>query len=156
MDNDFEAHIARVERYLSGIDDRRPKDLLKKKGLRFKQSAKLSDQELSSALKTLVDACAGISLFFEQTDHLSDRELYRLILTEVLPSEFEIGGGDWDVHDFAHGQDEGSLEAFLTYYADDQEREIWGLDMSLPARLPRPYDRDRTLPRPANWSDYYG
>ena len=156
MDMEFEEHIAHVERYLSGIDDRRTIDLLKKKGLKFKPAAKLSDQELDAGLKRLIDACAAIGVYFEHTDHLSDRELYGAILGTVLPGDFEIGGGDWDIHDFAHGQDEASLEAFLIYYADDQDRETWGLDMTLPAHLPCPYDRDRTLPRPANWSDYYG
>lgn len=149
----FEDHVNYVEQWLSGEDDRRPVDLLQARKYVITPAAELSDSRLRKALADLLETLASIKVYLDNTDHLSDRALYEKVVTEVLPMSMSIGGDDWDLYDFAHGQDDESVEVYLAYYADEDDREMWGMDRPLPARRSKPYDRDRRLPRPDDWEE---
>lgn len=152
----FEEHIAAVESWLSGEEDRVAGDLLKQRGFVVAEPDSLSESRLRKALREMIDALAAEKIYLDCTDHLSDRELYESICDEVLPQSFAVGGDDFDLYDFSHYYDEETRDDFLAYYADDEERQIAAEDgIVVPARRALPYDRDRTLPRPADWNEFY-
>jgi hypothetical protein len=155
----FEEHIRQVELYLDGAFDRYPRDILKKKGVVVRPLRRMSDAEVSHALQELLGEFAQMKLYFDHTDHLSDRQLYETILKDVLTRSFEIGGEEWSVFDCAEVYDEESRQIYLAYYADDQTRIDWAdmdeFELPVPERRPKPYDRDSHLPRPDDWDGSY-
>ena len=147
----FEQHIDRLERWVAGDEDRVARDLLTKRGITVLPASSLSDSRLRKSLRTLIDALAAEKIYLENTNHLSDRQLHERIETEVLPNSFAVGGDDWDVWDFAAVYDAETREVYLAYYADEEERTMWSLDVEegpVPPRRLLPYDRDRKLPQP--------
>ena len=110
----------------------------------------LDDEQTQSALWIVIDALSGLHVYLEQTDHLSDRELYRLLIEELLPEEMDaLGDGNWHMP-ILGGCSEADLQVYMKYYADPKEREDWMRefpDFEMPASAARPYDRDRHLPQ---------
>lgn len=94
---------------------------------------------------------AAICMVVESTDHLSDRELYRWLVTDALCEETFLplpgSGGAWHTSPIG-GCSEEDNEIYLRYYADDDTRERWHRDFgeTLPPKEKPPYDRDRLLP----------
>jgi hypothetical protein len=89
-------------------------------------------------------------VFLEQTDHLSDRELYTRLFRELPPEEMPALDADqssaWHVDVLGYA----TPELYLKYYADDAARESWRIyfpDDPIPAREDPPYDRDSQLPQ---------
>ena len=81
------------------------------------------------------------------TDHLSDRELYRLIYCDILPArekklDYPSSYLHWDCTGAG-----GDSEVWLRYYASQEERQEWAESyrQPLPPRTPPPYPRN--LPR---------
>ena len=111
----------------------------------------LDDEQTQSALWIVIDALSGLHVYLEQTDHLSDRELYRLLIDELLPEEMDaLGDGNWHMP-ILGGCSLADLQLYLKYYADTKFREFWKLDFpddDIPAHVDPPYDRDQHLPRP--------
>ncbi|MEO8036163.1 MAG: hypothetical protein ABI837_17135, partial [Acidobacteriota bacterium] len=88
---------------------------------------------------------------FESTDHLSDRELYRHLVESSLlePAMLIPEDPSYGMHiDIIGGFSEDDIRIYLTYYADEEERESFRADYTgeFPPALPHPYDRDRLLP----------
>ena len=84
------------------------------------------------------------------TDHLSDRQLYCLILRDILPSpekklDLPRNYLHWHFLDL-----EAQPETWLAYYASDEERDAWRLEtgQALPPRRNPPHPR-RMPRRPA-------
>jgi hypothetical protein len=113
----------------------------------------LDDAQVNAVLWNLIHGLARLRTYLSETNHLSDRELYCKLWTDVLceeaPATDEIG--------FRHhvglasngGEPETTL--YLKHYADDDFRRAWLArfpDYVMPAHTPAPYDRDRLLPRP--------
>ena len=103
----------------------------------------LSDQEVQGYLRCLVDLMARHHLCLTCTNHLSDRELYRHIMTEVLPKPVGISPnpeGGMVYHECCPCDG----DAYLMYYADESTREAWAaeFDLILPERRPLLSDRD--------------
>ena len=130
--------------------------LYQRLGFQAQPVEELEDEEgVHEALWELIAALATIRVFICFTDHLSDRELYRLLEQEVLPGktvEMEEGS-EWNQHfDIAEFPTAGYPEPsdiYLAYYADDETREQWERDfpeMPIPPKVSAPYDRDRFLP----------
>lgn len=122
------------------------------RGVELAPPAELDDESLPVKLQQIVSALAEIRCFLEQTDHLSDRELYEWLwcdgLREETPDPMRLGGA-WHTSPIGSCNDEDT-EIFLKYYASDEERQRWKEEFlidSLPATCPLPYDRDRNLPR---------
>ena len=88
-----------------------------------------------------------------QTDHLSDRELYGKLWHEVLRTEvpaIDLIGFNTHVR-LTSIDDEQEICLYLTYYADDKDRQSWleefpGYEM--PAHEDPAYSRDWRLPTP--------
>lgn len=113
----------------------------------------LDDHALHTTLWHVIRALADFSSFLDHTDHLSDRELYRALWSDVLREEkpmFPPGSG-WQNHiDMIGSGSELDIEIGLRFYDSGGARADWARDfpnMHIPPREPRPYDRDRSLPK---------
>ncbi len=97
-------------------------------------------------------SCRGA--YFENTDHLSDRELYRELWRHgfregPLPPEGRSNDWGW-VYDIANNEGPEPSETWLAYYASDEERQGYALmypDRPLPERRERVDRRDWRLPQ---------
>ena len=71
-------------------------------------------------------------------DHLSDRELYTLLWSDLLPQQMDALDEDTTWHiDILGGCSEEDLQLRLKYYADDDFRDCWAKewpDDELPPR----------------------
>lgn len=116
----------------------------------------LAEAEIRVELWKVIHALAERRHYLSQTDHLSDRELYQLILNKVLEEEVHVLSAPvgWSFHVLLseYGSLDGALsgdEIYLTYYADAEWREQWQeehSDLELPESLELPYERDDELP----------
>lgn len=113
----------------------------------------LSDPELTARLWTVIHGLARIRVFLENTDHLSDRELYTLLQDELLDEEVKDLPVDehsaWHL-DILGGCSEEDMYLHRKHYADYKDRRRWAEeypDDEMPAHEDPPYDRDRHLPR---------
>ena len=123
---------------------------LKSIGVPLPEPDGLDDVALHEALWRIIEGLASLRVFLDQTDHLSDRELYTQLLREILPEEMPALDRDessaWHVDVLGYDKP----ELYLKYYADERTREAWRRefpDDPMPARQDPPYDRDSRLPR---------
>jgi hypothetical protein len=110
----------------------------------------LDDVALHKALWCIIEGLARLRVFLDQTDHLSDRDLYTQLLRELLPEE--MPALDVDENSAWHidvlGYDKPDL--YLKYYADEKTRESWRIDFPddpIPPREDPPHHRDSHLPQ---------
>lgn len=110
------------------------------------------DSDLRTKLWEVIAGLAALRVFLDQTDHLSDRELYAKLWHETLRAETpaidEIG---FSSHASILQPDgvEPDTSLYLRYYADDEVRERWRKDdpdITMPPQEDPPYDRDVLLP----------
>jgi hypothetical protein len=106
---------------------------------------KLDDGELAAELERVVRLLGSRRIVLESTGHLSDRQLYGLIQRDILPSQekrLDLSESQlvWQCLD-----QERDEEAWLRYYASDEEREQWWLTtgLRLPPRQELPFPRQR-------------
>jgi hypothetical protein len=105
---------------------------------------KLDELDLHQTLWDTIHKLAEKRIVLDFTEHLSDRELYRLIYRDILPSlEKFIDDPNnflhWDCADVGNNP-----ETWLRYYASDEERTEWAegmLDGPLPPHEDPPYPR---------------
>jgi hypothetical protein len=122
-------------------------------GCELPEPESMTDAQLTVKLGEVIDVLARLRVFLEFTDHLSDRDLYVRLLRHELPQEIPWSPVDplsaWHLQ-FTSGSDEDT-DAYLRYYADDDERRQWLVDFPdyvMPPHEDLPYDRDRHLPVP--------
>ena len=115
--------------------------------LRPPRPESLKDQALQTILADLIGKLYQKRIVLDFTDHLSDRELYCLIIRDILPSrekklDYPANYLHWDCTGPS-----GDPEVWLRYYASEEEREDWAdcYQQPLPLHCPLPYPRD--LPR---------
>jgi hypothetical protein len=115
--------------------------------LRLPAPDKLNDADLNRCLWETIRKLFEKRVVLDFTDHLTDRELYCLIVRDILPSpEKKIDSSSsylhWDCSDAS-----GDAQLWLRYYATAEEREQWADDFSetLPPHEEPPHRRD--LPR---------
>lgn len=144
----FWEHVVMFE----GVPETTYRKLLEKYGFLCPPPDELDEQSLSETLNNLIQVLAQRRIYFERTDHLSDRELYQHFYSELdepaydFPPEMETNTH----HDILGGCSEEDISLHLKYYADDEERKSWAEDFpdfEMPAKEKLPYDRDRFLPR---------
>ena len=114
----------------------------------------LQDEELTAKLWEVIQKLALLHVFIEQTDHLSDRELYTHLWTESLREETKAlpltANSAYHIQMLGSGSEEDNL-LYLKYYADAAFRRHWQKDFPgdpIPGHEDPPYDRDRLLPKP--------
>lgn len=103
----------------------------------------ISSEELHRLLWDTIHKLYEKHIALDFTDHLSDSELYCLILRDILPSlEKMLDTRSTYLH--WHCLDPSvDPEVWLRYYASEEEREIWASEtgLALPARSKAPFTR---------------
>lgn len=105
--------------------------------------------DLSENLWLLLFTLASMRVFIYDTDHLSDEQLYHVLVEKVLRSDtvdMPVVAG-WNCRfSICEFSDENKRlpECYLHYYADEEFRAEW--DEEIPPKEELPYDRDRFLP----------
>ena len=101
----------------------------------------LGDARIHEQLWKVIEQLFEQRIVLEFTDHLSDRELYRLICRDILPSyEKKIANSGSYLHWDCSSEDP---DVWLRYYATVEEREGWseGSRQPLPPREQPPFPR---------------
>lgn len=110
-----------------------------------------------AALWQLIHALAQLSVYLHDTDHVSDHELYELLCRIILPERRILmpPGSGWNCHfnitEYPTPEYSEPYDAYLAYYADDDERQRWCDDFSdyvLPPKRTPGFNRDQSLPVP--------
>jgi hypothetical protein len=146
-ENDVIAELERIDRFFDGEEAGDvPLEVLRARGVDIPQVPPAEDAALRAKLMEIIEAMFEIGIVVEQTDHLSDAELYRFLVDDALLEETIIsigGGGAWHISPV---RDEDS-DIYLRYYADDETRERWHREFGcvLPTKEKLPFDRDRFL-----------
>src|SRR5215471_2234391 len=88
----------------------------------------LKDEELAAKLWEIIQKLALLHVFIEDTDHLSDRELYTHLWTDSLREETKVlplaANFACHIQMLGGGSEEDNL-LYLKYYADDAVRRHW-------------------------------
>jgi hypothetical protein len=128
---------------------------LEKAGVSLPPPDSLKDKELTAKLWEVIQKLALLHVFIEQTDHLSDRELYTHLWTDSLREETKAlpmdANSAYHLQMLGSGSEEDNL-LYLKYYADDAWRRQWHKEFPgdpIPRHEDPPYDRDRVLPKPS-------
>lgn len=125
---------------------------LQEAGIALPAPDALNDDQVSMKLWEVIDQLARRRVFINRTDHLSDRELYGLLWSDVLHEDKkDIPMDDSSAYhvDLLTSGSEDDNQLYLKYYADDEERERWRQDYpadSIPDHVDPRYDRDQYLP----------
>lgn len=136
-------------------EDERPLiDPLLAIGIALPAPEELADAQLGLKLQEVIGAMSHLGVYLENTNHLSDRELYEVLWKEILREATAIMPQNPECAcqiDLVGSGSEEHTQVYLKYYADDDEREQWASDWPddlIPDHQDPPYDRDRHLPRP--------
>ncbi len=114
----------------------------------------LTDEELTAKLWEVIQKLALLHVFVEQTDHLSDRELYTHLWTDSLREETKalaLAANSAYHIQLLGSYSEEDMVLYLKYYADEDWRRQWHKDWPndpILAHEDPPYDRDHLLPKP--------
>ncbi|MDG2380628.1 MAG: hypothetical protein P8N76_03060 [Pirellulaceae bacterium] len=107
----------------------------------------LKDDQLHQVLWQVIEKLYQKRIALDYTDHLSDRDLFRLILRDILPSlEKKIERS----HTFLHWQclDVATdTDIWLRYYATAEERAEWHAETEVPLPSSEPTPFPRRMPR---------
>ena len=103
----------------------------------------LTDLQLSEILNTVILMLFEKGIALQFTEHLSDRELYCLIVRDIMSAEerkIQLPGNflNWQCIDSRLEED-----AWLQFYASEEEREEWEElhGLAAPIKLDPPYPR---------------
>jgi hypothetical protein len=108
--------------------------------LSLPQPSTLDDDQLHQVLWQTIHKLYEQGIVLEFTDHLDDRQLYKVILRDILPSlEKKIDSPPRFLHwDCANAT--GNEDIWLKYYASDEDRRSWAKERRRrppPAEPPR-------------------
>ena len=122
------------------------------RGVELRTDDAIPDDELGRHLWQLLARLRDLRIELDHTDHLSDRELYRKLLTDIVPSEIaahdEIGFAEHFQLLLCTG-DEPQTSTYLRYFADENERGWWqkdNPDYQMPPQEDPPFNRDVLRP----------
>lgn len=150
-ENDLIAELERMDRFFEGEEAGDiPLEVLRGRGIDIPGMPPGDEVALRAKLWELIEGMADIGMVLDDTDHLSDAELYRYLVDDALLVETMLSsdaGGIWHISPVGGGSEEDN-EIYLRYYADDEDRERWHREFGdvLPPKETLPYDRDRLLP----------
>jgi hypothetical protein len=129
-----------------------PLDLLIRSGLAVPRPEALDDAALTAKLWEVIHGLASLGVYLSFTDHLSDRELYARLWSDVLRTPTQLlPDSDVACHiDLTGDASDEGIAVYLRYYADEEDRRTWAEDWPedpMPDVAPLPFDRDRHLPK---------
>jgi hypothetical protein len=125
---------------------------LKDDGVVLPNPDELDDAQLTLKLWEVIHSLVNLGVFLHCTDHLSDRELYSVLWTDLLlePVVLRPQDPDYAYHiDLVGSGSDEHLQLYLKYYADESERALYARDfpdLHIPEHCDAPHDRDRRLP----------
>jgi hypothetical protein len=126
---------------------------LVQRGVALPPAAELDDAALRARLTEVIRVLGELRCFLQDTDHLSDRELYDWLWSSALRDDSpDISGmpdAAWQTSPIGAGTDKDTL-IWLKYYANEEDRQRWHFDFPddpMPAHEPPPFERDRHLPK---------
>ncbi len=106
----------------------------------------LSDEEVFSLLWRTIHQLYSQKIALDFTEHLSDRQLYCLLARDILPVyQKKISGSRNFLH--WHCLDDDDMDCWLTFYANEDEREQWSLETGLTPPEQRELPYPRQMPR---------
>ncbi len=107
----------------------------------------MSDSEVHQTLHQTIGRLFEKNIVLHFTDHLSDRQLYCLILRDILPAQEKQVELPKSVLNWRCLDEKRDEESWLRFYATEDERNLWGFEtgLKLPPREKTPYRRQ--LPR---------
>ena len=113
----------------------------------------MDDQTLKAKLWEVIEKLASMRVFMYSTNHLSDRELYTSLWSEVLREGTVDMPFDqyssWNIDLLGTGSEEDTY-LLMKYYADEEWRKQWLSDFpdyEMPDHEDPPYNRDALLPQ---------
>jgi hypothetical protein len=127
--------------------------LLENCGLEIPPPDRLDEPSLSAKLQEIVERMASLGAYVVHTNHLTDRELYLYLYVDGLREEavlFPENPSYAYMIDLTGGGSDADNQAYLKYYADEEQRKRWAQDWPddpLPDHEDPPFDRDRFLPQ---------
>lgn len=130
-----------------------PRALFEAGGLPLPSAESMDDDRVSVRLWQLIRRMERVGIFLTSTDHLDDRHLYSWLRNTGLDKFVITAPGSttsYTMIDVIGGGTDEDFETWARYYMDTAEREHWieeHPDEPLPATEPKPFDRDRYLPR---------
>jgi hypothetical protein len=131
-------------------------DELTRMGLQMPAPEDMDDVLLNSKLWEIIRCMSLLGAYLHSTDHLSDRDLYRRLWTDILrePTVLMPHNQDFAEHiDIIGTGSEEDIQLYLKFYADEEARQQWAEDFrdsSIPPPETPPFDRDRHLPQAPN------
>lgn len=132
-----------------------PFQVLVESGISLPPPDELAETALHTKLWEVINALALMGVYLEHTDHLSDRELYILLWSDILPEETVIQSPAVTLNchiDLIGSGSEEDNNIYLKYYAGEDGRTLWVKEFSdepMPSQEPLPFNRDRQLPKPS-------
>jgi len=142
--------------YVAAYEEAEPMSLfsaLPESGVSLPPPDSLDDTQLTEKLWQVIHALVLFGTYLHSTDHLSDRELYSLLWSDLLrePVVLMPDNPSYACHiEILGSGSEEDNNLHLKYYADEMERQRWieeWPDEILPEYEDPPYDRDRLLPQ---------
>ena len=127
---------------------------LEEAGMELPAPETLNDEQLTKKLWEVIHGLALLRVFLDDTDHLSDRELYTELWSDMLREEVKAMPPDPDgAYHLSPlgGCSEEDIQLQMKYYADDEWRQRFQEefpDFVMPEHEDPPYNRDRLLPQP--------
>lgn len=113
----------------------------------------LSDSQIKEKIWEIALVLQSMNVFLESTNHLSDRQLYERLWNDSFRQEHVLlpENSDYACHlDLVTSGSEEYTDAYLRYYADEDERRRWAEDfpnLVIPPHEEFPFDRDDHLPQ---------
>jgi len=134
-------------------------EVFTQQGMQLPPAQELGNVEIRVKLDELLGALAARRAFVYHTDHLSDRELYEKLRTQILSeiTSNELVDLEMNHHlDLLGSCSDEDIQLSMRYYSDEEERARWMEsfpDFDMPPKESPPYDRDRFLPQPPEYDD---
>lgn len=126
---------------------------LREAGVILPPPDEMNDVELTAKLEEIIRSLADRRVFVSTTNHLSDRELYAYLRSEVLhEATKDLPTDPYSAHQFdllSSGSEEDTF-LYLKHFADAEWRANWMKnfpDYEMPEHVDPPYDRDCHLPK---------
>ncbi|MEX0793103.1 MAG: hypothetical protein WD045_08205 [Pirellulaceae bacterium] len=106
----------------------------------------LSAAELHDQLWQMIAQLATRRVFLDYTDHLSDRQLYCLVVRDILPSQEKMIDIPNNALYYNCAQPDEDPETWLRYYATDEERHGWEQETGEPSPPRQASPHPRKMP----------